>query len=403
MGLVVLLTLASSLALCAAQDFKPQLFSEECCSKKTVGRETYNQVAGDTTGFPDCEGQCVYEKEGSRFCFQAGGVNPEPAACTESTLDSEIVEVKRNSNNEIHFETKIGKLRCNIPDDESDVAITCSKTEESSTEDVVEKAAFFFSKSPDAEELEWTSLHSPSYFIHCNFSNSLPSSCISIKQKSPPSTGSVFPTAGPEPEYCQRPPSNLTRANLTSMHGAVYTLGAQQAGHSGASLDETLKICSERCNNCTEIGETKQNCTFWTLSFETNETTTSRAHVNISECGIRYYKPMVLKPTDPNQYAGLRPESLTNTTALKDRTFVYKIYPSTSLQGCHDKCKTDTNPDGTNCTNWTWDMATNTCALNNYIPTRLINTRRFQPKKPPSLVSGCLLAVCGGLNPIPPV
>ena len=62
----------------------PLLFSDNCCTRKSVGGVGYTQVAGSTDGY-DCDGQCVYEKDripGSRTCFKSGGPAPLPAQCT---------------------------------------------------------------------------------------------------------------------------------------------------------------------------------------------------------------------------------------------------------------------------------------------------------------------------------
>ena len=56
----------------------PPLLSSDCCAKKTVGGVLYTQVAGDTSQFPECIPDCVYERDdtpGSLFCFQAGNIN----------------------------------------------------------------------------------------------------------------------------------------------------------------------------------------------------------------------------------------------------------------------------------------------------------------------------------------
>ena len=57
---------------------EPLLLSSDCCYRKTVGGILYNQVAGDTSQYPECKADCVYERDdepGSRYCFQDGNIN----------------------------------------------------------------------------------------------------------------------------------------------------------------------------------------------------------------------------------------------------------------------------------------------------------------------------------------
>merc|ERR1719167_972499 len=81
-------------------DDPPKLFSYDCCLTKRVGNHTYTQVPGDTKKFEKCIKDCVYKRDGdsdpdARYCFQKGGLKPQPVACTESSLSSSFVNTKK--------------------------------------------------------------------------------------------------------------------------------------------------------------------------------------------------------------------------------------------------------------------------------------------------------------------
>jgi len=385
MALLGLITLASSFSSISAQ-VDPLLFSEECCSEKTVGGAKYKQVPGETAGY-DCVKDCVYEDEanpGSRTCFKTGGAAPQPASCDESVLDSQYLDVIKKGN-EVHFETNIGTFCCTLAGQASSESSQCTMNEDRNTTgfSAYEEGAFFSSRS-SLGKLEWMSLNTPLDFIHCDFSNSLPSSCTFVQQTQLPSETSATDSPALSVDDCDNPSVGpLLDGPTIRMTDAIYVLDAQDAEGDGNVAQRTK--CSDRCSIC--------NCKFWTLSFDANtppsHSDTHRNHNDKSECGLRYYEPNIKLKTNKAQYAGKNGDPL----GEEGFTYVFDKFSGYTQQQCNSKC---VNTSG--CTNWTWEKDTYSCAINTYKPSRLINIRRFRPT--PNIVSGCLLKACTNLKAI---
>lgn len=332
----------------------PPLFSEECCTEKTVGGVGYTQVAGDTDDFPECKKGCVYEEDGdkgSRFCFKSGNLKAE---CTEPLLDSSYVSVTRN-NNDLIFKSDIGAFSCEITSDTpSSDNITCSKIADQETEGA-EKAAFFYSKSN--EDILWMCLHSKTINIHCDF----------ICDK-------TTTAADCEPQ-CQK-------ISTPAENDVLFVEGAEPA--EGDGLFDQLNNCWQKCFDRSDLpDDDPKKCTFYTLSFwddHEHEGRQARNHDTKSECGIRNYNPKRQLTTNPDQYAGF-PDN--KQEFIKGAVFVFEAFVTSNAMECTDRCIG--TPD---CRTWTWDLGNRLCSINVYTPTRKIDISGRRPK--PNLISGCI-------------
>jgi len=340
----------------------PPLFDDNCCTHKSVGGVGYTQVAGSTDGY-DCDGQCVYEKDGmpgSRTCFKSGGPAPLPAQCTASFIGSAYVSIVRNSE-DIIFKTDIGTFTCTVGSATTEGEnIECSEQANQEAGSGSEKAAFWFSKSPVGKS-EWMCLHTISEGIHCNFEKTL--KCHYV----PPSVG--------EPDK-------------------LFVEGAQNV--TGHDLEDQIRDCQTKCNRTT-------SCTFWTLSFAASKPSAHehghghRFHQGHSECGIRNYDPRKRLPNiNKDQFTGLRNSS----KYFRGSVFVFDFFPSRSPRHCLYRCKKQKFP---NCTTWTWQANKEkhgVCAINVYTPIRKIDISTYLPK--PNLQSGCFQENGSACRYLPP-
>jgi len=350
------------------------VLSDECCVEKTVGGVRYVQVPGNTEGYP-CDGECVYEevgKPGSHTCFraEADGLS---VSCTESTVDSMFITISRKNgenagNDEIVFKAWNETFHCNLepPTSGTDQDIECSLKNEANFSDFtpdVKQSSLFLSTSFEGTP-EWLSLHTENKeFIHGTISN------VSVCQA---------PCFQFQYTLCFCFVSSSCAPANKSLPWLVNKLYVEQ----GVMLSGTLNVtqAQEQCRNmCHE----DQNCTFWTLSFhDDTDHEHARNHRGSTECGIRYYQPKFIIPTNKNQYTAKRDA---NATQVQKGTYVWKFFKQNMTDNaCCNLCKQEQE-----CTTWTYDISNNqgVCALNSYTPTRLIDISYVMPK--PSLVSGC--------------
>lgn len=340
---------------------EPQaLFPEDCCTKKMVGGVGYTQIAGNTEGV-DCSEQCVYEEDGnpgSPICFKSGGPAQLPTECTESYIDSAYVSFSRSSGI-LTFKTEIGTYSCIVGSASTEGEnIECSKQEEQEggSTSGTEKAAFFFSKSPD-DEFEWMCFHTTDVGIHCDFNETLACHFVLPKNSEP------------------------------------ATLFVECAQNVTGNTNDSLKSA------CKELCDKNSSCTFWTLSITSDankptEDTHGRFHQGFSECGIRTYDPVVLlKNINQDQTTAKKGQPIIQ--ALPGSVYVFDKKSESTPADCLAYCNSQYQ-----CTTWTWqrqpDGYGSVCALNTYKPRRRIVIPQIVG--PPQLVSGCIPSRLPGID-----
>jgi len=370
MGIEAFLVCLVFLPLHTKSQSCPLLLSSDCCARKTVGGILYTQVAGDTSQYPECIPDCVYERvdsPGSLFCFQSGNINNNggEVECKEperkvGTTSVKIFDREDGVTDWVAFDlggNNVLNCTIGIPFGSSGGNVTMLENVKcSNISDVTDLFPSTRQGGDFAHTAEYENnleFHLPEFTIACTI-------CT----------------------------INVKGCGCSAYIGQVNVLYVQE---SFVDIKDQTE-CKKNCSNTA-------NCTFWSFSatehYEDHEDhdhhngrddnddldhhiRIKRNHQNISQCGIRTYQAekciIIKRPeikslnladieyvNDTRQRCG-RP----NKTApvYKAQVFVQEAFRPSSPKSCSQAA----HEDPIRWKFWTWSAADGTCVLANYKP-----------------------------------
>jgi len=357
MGIEVLLACLVFLPPPTKTESCPLLLSSDCCAKKTVGGVLYTQVAGETSQFPECIPDCVYERvddPGPQFCFRSGNIDNKggEVECKEperkvGTTSMKMYVREDGVTDSVAFDlggNKVLNCTIGIPFGSSGGNVTMLENVEcSNISDVTDLFPSTRQGGDFAHTAEYENnleFHLPEYSIVCTL-------CT--------------------PDRC----------GCSAYIGQVNVLYVQQ---SFVDINDRTQ-CQKNCSNTA-------NCTFWSFSeYDDHQDgrddnddldhhiRIKRNHQNISQCGIRTYpaeKCIIIKKPQLKSFDRIVIEYVNDTLQRCGRpnsSHVYEaqVFVQEAFRPSYPKsCSQAAHEGGWKF--WTWSPADGTCVLANYKP-----------------------------------